>query len=87
MNFERTFYLRDEDDEFSDGGAYGDALEEDFERLIDQSMTAAGPTLIGVLSAKTGSMPLAISLLSLIYLIGLPLIRLAPETAGKPLAR
>lgn len=48
---------------------------------------AAGPTLIGVLAAKTGSMPMAISLLSLIYVIGLPLIKLAPETAGKPLAR
>jgi MFS family permease len=48
---------------------------------------AAGPTLIGALSAKTGSYPLAISLLSLIYVIGLPLITMAPETAGKPLAK
>ena len=54
---------------------------------LGRILGAAGPTLIGVLSAKTGSMPLAISLLSLIYVIGLPLIRLAPETAGKPLAR
>jgi MFS family permease len=54
---------------------------------LGRILGAAGPTLIGVLAAKTGSMPLAISLLSLIYLIGLPLIRLAPETAGKPLAR
>ena len=54
---------------------------------LGRILGAAGPTLIGVLAVKTGSMPLAISLLSLIYLIGLPLIRLAPETAGKPLAR
>ncbi len=48
---------------------------------------AAGPTLIGALAAKTGSYPLAISLLSLIYVVGLPFIAMAPETAGKPLAR
>jgi MFS family permease len=47
---------------------------------------AAGPTLIGVLSGATGSIPLAISLLSLIYVIGLPFIALAPETANKVLA-
>ncbi|MHC2337629.1 MFS family permease [Bradyrhizobium sp. USDA 4454] len=48
---------------------------------------AAGPSLIGALAARTGSFPLAISMLSLIYVIGLPLIALAPETAGKPLAK
>jgi MFS family permease len=48
---------------------------------------AAGPTLIGALAATTGSYPLAISLLSLIYLVGLPFIALAPETANQPLAR
>jgi len=47
---------------------------------------AAGPTLIGALAATTGSYPLAISLLSLIYLVGLPFIALAPETANQPLA-
>lgn len=46
---------------------------------------AAGPTLIGALSAATGSMPLAISLLSAIYIVGLPFIFLAPETANKAL--
>jgi MFS family permease len=54
---------------------------------LGRVLGAAGPTLIGVLAARTGSFPLAISLLSLIYVIGLPLIALAPETAGKPLAR
>jgi MFS family permease len=48
---------------------------------------AAGPTLIGALAATTGSYPLAISLLSLIYIIGLPFIALAPETANQPLAK
>jgi cyanate permease len=48
---------------------------------------AAGPTLIGGLAATTGSYPLAIALLSLIYVVGLPFIAMAPETAGKPLAK
>jgi MFS family permease len=48
---------------------------------------AAGPTLIGALAATTGSYPLAISMLSLIYVVGLPFIALAPETANRPLAR
>ena len=48
---------------------------------------AAGPTLIGALAASTGSYPLAISLLSLIYIVGLPFIALAPETANQPLAK
>jgi MFS family permease len=48
---------------------------------------AAGPTLIGALAATTGSYPLAISLLSLIYIVGLPFIALAPETANQPLAK
>ena len=48
---------------------------------------AAGPTLIGALAATTGSYPLAISLLSLIYIVGLPFIAMAPETANRPLAR
>jgi MFS family permease len=48
---------------------------------------AAGPTLIGALAAMTGSYPLAISLLSAIYIIGLPFIAMAPETANQPLAK
>jgi MFS family permease len=48
---------------------------------------AAGPTLIGALAAATGSYPLAISLLSAIYIIGLPFIAMAPETANQPLAK
>jgi MFS family permease len=48
---------------------------------------AAGPTLIGALAAATGSYPLAISLLSVIYIVGLPFIAMAPETANSPLAK
>ncbi|HVX76426.1 MAG TPA: MFS transporter [Bradyrhizobium sp.] len=48
---------------------------------------AAGPTLIGAVAAMTGSYPLAISLLSLIYIVGLPFIAMAPETANQPLAK
>lgn len=54
---------------------------------LGRVLGAAGPTLIGVLAAATGSYPLAISLLSLIYIVGLPFIMLAPETANQPLAR
>src|ERR1700761_449604 len=54
---------------------------------LGRVLGAAGPTLIGTLAAATGSFPIAISLLSLIYVIGLPFIALAPETAGRALAR
>ena len=54
---------------------------------LGRVLGAAGPTLIGLLAAATGSYPTAISLLSLIYILGLPLIALAPETAHRPLAR
>ena len=54
---------------------------------LGRVLGAAGPTLIGALAASTGSYPLAISLLSLIYVVGLPLIAMAPETANRPLAK
>jgi MFS family permease len=54
---------------------------------LGRVLGAAGPTLIGALAATTGSFPLAISLLSLIYVVGLPFIALAPETANRPLAK
>jgi len=54
---------------------------------LGRVLGAAGPTLIGALAATTGSYPLAISLLSLIYIVGLPLIAMAPETANRPLAK
>ncbi len=58
-----------------------------FAFCLGRILGAAGPTLIGALAAKTESFPTAISLLSLIYVIGLPFIALAPETANKPLAK
>jgi MFS family permease len=58
-----------------------------FSFSMGRVLGAAGPTLIGALAALTGSFPLAISLLSVIYIIGLPFIALAPETADQPLAK
>jgi MFS family permease len=57
-----------------------------FSFSMGRVLGAAGPTLIGALAALTGSFPLAISLLSVIYIVGLPFIAMAPETANKPLA-
>ncbi len=47
---------------------------------------AAGPALVGAFAALAGSTPAAISVLSLVYVIGLPFILMAPETAHRPLA-
>jgi hypothetical protein len=58
----------------------------DFTFSLGRVFGAAGLMLIGSLGALTGSFPIAISVLSLIYVIGLPFISLAPETANKPLA-
>ena len=52
---------------------------------LGRVLGAIGPTLVGVAVALTGSYPLAITAMSLIYLIGLPAIAMAPETAGRPL--
>ena len=46
---------------------------------------AVGPTIVGGLVAYTGSYPIALAATSAVYLIGLPFIAMAPETAGKPL--
>ena len=46
---------------------------------------AAGPTLVGTIAVVAGGYPVAISLLSVVYLVGLPFIMLAPETARRPL--
>ena len=59
----------------------GSGFSFSFGRLLG----AAGPTLVGVFATLTGSYPTAITVLSLIYVIGLPLILLAPETARRPL--
>jgi MFS family permease len=52
---------------------------------LGRVLGAIGPTLVGGLVVLTGSYPLAITAVSLIYLLGLPAIAMAPETAGKPL--
>ncbi len=46
---------------------------------------AAGPFLVGSFAAVVGGYPIAISVLSLVYVIGLPFIFLAPDTARQPL--
>lgn len=52
---------------------------------LGRILGAIGPTLVGFVVALTGSYPIAITAVSVIYLIGLPAIALAPETAGRPL--
>jgi len=41
---------------------------------------------VGAFAALTGSYPTAISVLSVVYVIGLPFILIAPETGRRPLA-
>jgi MFS family permease len=52
---------------------------------LGRILGAVGPILVGVLVVITGSYPWAIATMSVIYLLGLPAIALAPETAGKAL--
>jgi MFS family permease len=52
---------------------------------LGRVLGAVGPTLVGGLVVVTGSYPLAITAVSLIYLVGLPAIAMAPETVGRPL--
>jgi cyanate permease len=52
---------------------------------LGRILGALGPLIVGGMTAFTGSYPIAIATVSVIYLIGLPAIAVAPETAGKPL--
>jgi len=52
---------------------------------LGRVLGALGPTIVGTLVALTGSYPLAIAVTSAIYVVGLPFIVLAPETANRPL--
>lgn len=61
--------------------AFGSGFAFSFGRLLG----AIGPTIIGLIVVYTGSYPVAIAIVSVIYLIGLPAILMAPETANKPL--
>ena len=61
--------------------AFGSGFAFSFGRLLG----AVGPAMIGMIVASTASYPIAITIVSAIYLIGLPFIALAPETANRPL--
>lgn len=61
------------------------ALGSGFAFSFGRVLGALGPSIVGTAAAMTGSYPLAITGISLIYLIGLPFIALAPETARQPL--
>jgi MFS family permease len=52
---------------------------------LGRVLGAAGPVMVGNLVVLTGSFPLAIGGTALIYIVGLPFIALAPETANRPL--
>ncbi|MEK6314744.1 MAG: MFS transporter [Burkholderia gladioli] len=61
--------------------ALGSGFAFSFGRIVG----AVGPVLVGALAAAFRSYPLAITLVSAIYLVGLPLVFLGPETAGRRL--
>lgn len=61
--------------------ALGSGFAFSFGRLFG----ALGPGIVGTGAALTGSYPVAIAGISLIYAIGLPFIGMAPETAGEAL--
>jgi MFS family permease len=52
---------------------------------LGRVLGALGPTIVGTLVALTGSYPHAIAATAAIYIIGLPFVALAPETANRPL--
>ncbi len=52
---------------------------------LGRLLGAAGPSLVGLMVKALGAYPLALAAIALIYLVGLPFIWLAPETAHHPL--
>ncbi|HVJ50896.1 MAG TPA: MFS transporter [Aliidongia sp.] len=52
---------------------------------LGRILGATGPTIVGLLAARFGGYPIAIALVSLIYLVGLPAISLARETSAERL--
>ncbi len=52
---------------------------------LGRLLAAIGPSLVGAAVLLTGSYPAAITLISFIYLIGVPFVWMASETAGQPL--
>lgn len=61
------------------------ALGSGFAFSFGRVLGAVGPLIVGALAAGFGSYPLAITAVSMIYLLGLLCVALAPETAGQPL--
>ena len=52
---------------------------------LGRLLAAAGPSIVGTAVLLTGSYPAAITAVSFIYLIGVPLVLIARETAGQTL--
>jgi cyanate permease len=52
---------------------------------LGRLLAAMGPTLVGATVLLTGSYPAAITVISFIYLLGVPFVLMGTETAGKPL--
>jgi MFS family permease len=52
---------------------------------LGRILAAAGPLMIGALAAHTGSYPVAITLISVIYIPGMVFVAMCRETAGKSL--
>jgi cyanate permease len=63
------------------------ALGSGFAFSFGRVLGAAGPSIVGALAAMFGSYPLAITAVSLIYLVGLFCVKWAPETAHRALQR
>jgi len=63
------------------------ALGSGFAFSFGRVLGAAGPSIVGMLAAMFGSYPLAITAVSLIYLVGLFCVKWAPETAHQVLQK
>jgi cyanate permease len=63
------------------------ALGSGFAFSFGRVLGAAGPSIVGMLAAMSGSYPLAITAVSLIYLVGLFCVKWAPETAHQVLQK
>ena len=61
------------------------ALGSGFAFSFGRVLGAAGPTMIGAIAGALHSYPIAITLVSSIYAVGLIFVLMAPETAGRPL--
>ena len=69
--------------ELFSGASRGSGLG--FTFSLGRILAAAGPLMIGAIAAHTGSYPIAISLISAIYIPGILFVALGRETAGKTL--